>query len=515
MSASQAAPRIAIGGFLHETNTFGPSKATYDDFASGDGSGRMLRGEEIIARCSNINAAISGAIRHGEAVGWNLRPTLFCATSPSAHVTEDAFERIAAELIERITAELPLDGIFLDLHGAMVTEHHDDGEGELLRRLREAVGTGIPIVVCLDLHANVTRQMFDHADVLESYRTYPHVDMAETGLRGARALERMLDGSRPDKAMRVAPFMTAIAWQCTHAEPAQGLYALLEDLAGDMREMSFNMGFPAADFPECGMTVFAYGPGADEAADTLMEAVIAAEPRFRGKVWTPEDGVAEAMKLAAAPGRTGPVVISDTQDNPGAGADSNTTGMIRAMHALGAKGAIGNLYDPEAARKAHAAGEGATLTMPIGGQSGVAGDAPFEAEFVVEMLSDGAFLALGPFYRGRQLNMGPSACLRLGELRIVLVSAKAQMADREMFRQVGIDPEDEPIVIVKSSVHFRADFEPIASTLMVCAAPGPMAVDPALLPWRRLRPGIRVGALGPAFAPDEETTTKETEHAGH
>ncbi|MDK3019875.1 M81 family metallopeptidase [Pseudodonghicola flavimaris] len=495
------APRIAIGGFLHETNTFGPSKATYDDFAHGGGSGRMMRGAEIIETCHDINAAISGAIRHGEAAGWDLRPTLFCATSPSAHVTEDAYERIAGEMIALIEAELPLDGVFLDLHGAMVTEHHDDGEGELLARLREKLGDDIPIVVCLDLHANVTAQMFDKADVLESYRTYPHVDMAETGLRGARALERMLTAPKPEKAMRVAPFLTAIAWQCTHAEPARGLYDLLRELSGDDRDMSFNMGFPAADFPECQMTVLAYGPEADDAADKMMAAIEAAEPAFKGKVWTPEDGVAEAMRLAAEPGRQGPVVISDTQDNPGAGADSNTTGMIRAMVALGAKGAIGNLYDPAAAKLAHAAGEGASITMSIGGQSGVAGDSPFEAEFLVEHLSDGTFTATGPFYRGRVLNMGLSACLKIGDLRIVLVSSKAQMADQEMFRQVGIEPTGEPILIVKSSVHFRADFEPIASHLMVCAAPGPMAVDPALLPWQRLREGVRVGALGPEFKP--------------
>ncbi|MCJ8139123.1 M81 family metallopeptidase [Falsirhodobacter halotolerans] len=491
-------PRIALGGFLHETNTFAPTKATYDDFAHGGGSGRMLRGDEILTACADINAAISGAIRHGWAAGWELLPTLFCATSPSAHVTENAFERIAGELIQRIVDLGPVDGVFLDLHGAMVTEHHDDGEGELLARLRAAIGPDVPVVVCLDLHANVTQAMFDLADVLESYRTYPHVDMAETGLRGARSLGAMLDGSRPTKAMRVPDFLTAIAWQCTHADPARGLYARLADLAGNDRAMSFNMGFPAADFPECQMTILAYGPDADRAADAMLAAVNAQEPAFLGRVFTPEDGVAEALYLRS---RHGPVVIADTQDNPGAGADSNTTGMIRAMVAAGARGAIGNLYDPAAARAAHAAGVGATRRFTLGGQSGVAGDTPFEVEATVEALSDGTFTATGPYYRGRVMEMGPSACLRVGALRIVTVSAKAQMADRGMFRQVGIIPEEEPILIVKSSVHFRADFDPIASHLLVCAAPGPMAVDPARLPWTRLRPGRRIGALGPAFQP--------------
>ncbi|WP_172327504.1 M81 family metallopeptidase [Mangrovicoccus sp. HB161399] len=505
-------PRIAIGGFLHETNTFAPSKATFQDFVHGGGAGRMLKGEEILEELGDVNAAISGAIRHGKAKGWDLIPTIFAATSPSAHVTCDAFERIAGDLIDGIAAAMPLDGVFLDLHGAMVTEHLDDGEGELLCRLRDRIGPDIPVVVCLDLHANVTAKMFDRADVLESYRTYPHVDMAETGLRGARALSNMLDGSRPAKAMRVAPYLSAIAWQCTSAEPAKGLYAQMEALAVESRAMSFNMGFPAADFPECQMTVLAYGAGADAAADTLMAAIEAAEPAFRGKVYAPDEGVAEAMRLAET--AASPVVIADTQDNPGAGADSNTTGMIRAMAAAGAKGAIGNLYDPAAAAAAHEAGAGATLTLAIGGQSGVPGDAPFEARFTVECLSDGEFTATGPYYRGKKMSMGPSACLRLGDLRIAVVSAKAQMADRGMFRQVGIVPEKEPILIVKSSVHFRADFEPIAAALLTCAAPGPMAVDPGDLPWERLRPGLRMGAMGPAFQP-QDTDTKETANAGH
>ncbi|WP_116135083.1 M81 family metallopeptidase [Tropicimonas sp. IMCC34043] len=507
-------PRIAIGGFLHETNTFAPSKATYDDFVHGGGAGRMLRGAPILTTYADANAAISGAIRHGRAEGWDLIPTLFCATSPSAHVTEDAFERIAGEMLDMIAAAGPLDGVFLDLHGAMVTEHVSDGEGELLARLRDRIGTEVPVVVCLDLHANVTRAMFELADQLHSYRTYPHVDMAETGLRGARALGRMLAGARPEKAMRVPGYIPAIAWQCTAAEPARGLYDRMAALEAGERDMSFNMGFPAADFPECQMSVLAYGPGAAEAADTLLAEIAAAEPAFKGRVLSPDAAVAEAMRLAADPATRGPVVIADTQDNPGAGANSDTTGMIRAMAAAGARGAIGNLYDPAAAKAAHAAGLGARVHLSIGGASGIPGDSPFEAEFLVEWLSDGEFTAHGPYYRGRRIDMGPSACLRLDGLRIVVVSAKAQMADRDMFRQVGIHPEVEPILIVKSSVHFRADFDPIAGALLTAAAPGPMAHDPALLPWTDLRPGLRLGALGPAFQRPEDTT-KENADAGH
>ncbi|MGM0583884.1 MAG: M81 family metallopeptidase [Pseudomonadota bacterium] len=497
------APRVAIGGFLHETNTFGPSRATYRDFVAGGGAGRMAEGEEIPARLGGVNAAAAGALEVAREAGWQAVPTLWCATSPSAHVTEDAFERISARLLELIAGAGPLDGVFLDLHGAMVTEHLDDGEGELLRRLREVVGPDLPVVATLDLHANVTPGMVEHADLLESYRTYPHVDMAETGRRGARMLGRMMrEGLRPEKAFLQAPFLTAISWQCTDAQPAKGLYGRMAEIGGGLDAWSFNMGFPAADFPDCGMSVLAYGEGAQEAARAMMDAVEAAEGDFAGPVYSPEAGVAEALRRAET--AQGPVIIADTQDNPGAGADSDTTGMLRALITAGAPAALGNLHDPESAAAAHAAGEGATVRLSLGGRSRIPGDAPLEAEFAVERLSDGRFRATGPYYGGREMEMGPSALLRLGEVRVVVTSAKAQMADREMFRSLGVHPEEERLLVVKSSVHFRADFAPIADSMLVCAAPGPMAVDPALLPWRRLRPGLRLSPGGRPFVSAEE-----------
>lgn len=493
----KSSPRIAIGGFLHETNTFAPSPATYADFDGGSGYGPIRRGPELLEHLVGVNAAIAGAIQVGSDLNWDLKPALWCMASPSAHVTRDAFEQIAGELIGRIAAAMPLDGVFLDLHGAMVCEHLDDGEGELLARLRERIGPDVPIAVALDLHANVTSQMVRLADLCDSYRTYPHVDMAETGVRLARILSRMLeDGERPDKAFLQAPFLTSIAWQSTWAEPARGLYARLREIAHEITALSFNMGFPAADFPDCGMSVLAYGPDAHIAARTMMDAVEAAEPQFHGRIYSPEEGVAEALRLSTEARL--PVILADTQDNPGAGANSDTTGMIRALLAAEASGAVGNFFDPAAARAAHAAGIGDKISLSLGGRS-QPGDSPLEGEFTVESLSDGIFRAPGPFYGGRVLHMGPSACLRLNGIRIAVTSAKAQMADREQFRTLGIIPEKEKILVVKSSNHFRADFQAHSQAVLICAAPGPMAVDPAQLQWKRLRPGLRLGAMGKPF----------------
>jgi len=499
--------RIAVGGFLHETNTFAPTKATYADFVHGGGWPAMTHGAEVLKVMRHINVGLAGFVEAAEASGWELVPTIACGASPCAHVTRDAFERITGEMIEGIRNAGTLDAVYLDLHGAMVTEHFDDGEGEILRRVRDVIGKDLPLVVSLDLHANVTPEMIEHADALIAYRTYPHVDMAETGRAAAKHLGRLLGGApRYAKAFRQLPFLIPISWQCTFDEPCKSIYKMLAALENDaVPTLSFAPRFPAADFSGCGPTVFAYGrtqADADAAANAIADLVIGRENDFDGLIYSADEGVRHAMTLAKGARR--PIVIADTQDNPGAGGDSDTTGMLRALVRNRAeRAAIGAIYDPAAAAAAHAAGEGASVTLALGGKSGIPGDAPFEASFVVEKLSDGKFVAPGPYYGGRDMDMGPSSCLRIGDVRAVVSSHKAQLADQAMYRYVGIEPTQQAILVNKSSVHFRADFEPIAETLLICAAPGAMPADPAALPWRHLRPGIRIKPNGRAFVPPD------------
>ncbi|WP_185982889.1 M81 family metallopeptidase [Aureimonas mangrovi] len=491
-------PRIAIGGFMHETNTFAPSKAGLQAFVEGGGFPAMSEGPAMIEALRNVNMGTCGFVEEAERRGWELVPTMWCHASPSAHVTEEAFETVAGKIVAAIEAAGQLDGVYLDLHGAMVAEHADDGEGEIIARVRAVVGPDVPIVASLDLHANVSPRMVAEASALVAYRTYPHVDMAETGRRAAVHLARLVGGAAEFKAFRQIPFLIPIAWQCTDMEPAGSIYALVARLEdGPVTSTSFLCGFPAADFADCGPSVVGYGAtqeAADAAADAIVEAVFAARNAFAGKAFDPLDGVREAMRLAD--GATKPVVISDTQDNPGAGGDSDTTGMLRALVEAGAtRAAIGVIVDPAAARTVHEAGVGATVKLSLGGKSNIPGDAPFEGEFEIVSLSDGHLVADGPFYGGARMRLGPSACLRIGGVQVVLGSRKAQMADQEMYRFVGIEPKDQAILVNKSSVHFRADFAPIAETILVCTAPGPMPLDPASLPFTKLRPGV---ALSPA-----------------
>jgi microcystin degradation protein MlrC len=501
MESTNLAYKILIAGFQHETNTFAPSPATYESFVRGEGHPPMARGDAVLA-IRDVNLPIGGFIQASERQGHTLLPVIWTAASPSAQVTEDAYERIVGEIVAA-AGDGGFDAIYLDLHGAMVAQHVDDGEGELLARIRAKVGPSVPVIASLDLHANVTERMLASADALVAYRTYPHVDMADTGARAERLLVRLLDERKPlARAARRLPFLIPINGMCTMLEPARSMYEALGTLEqGPVVSLSFAPGFPAADFPECGPVIWGYGEEASavrDAVDSLYDTMLRNEAQWAVPFLSPDAAVAEAIRLSATAQK--PVVIADTQDNPGAGADSNTTGMLRALLDNGAQdAALGLIWDPEAAARAHAAGVGATLELALGGRSGTPGDAPFIGTFEVVALSDGRCRYDGPMMHGMQVELGPVACLKIGGVRIAVSSTKAQMLDRNLYRVAGIEPEQMKILVNKSSVHFRADFQPIAHTVLVAKAPGPMTADPADLPWKRLARGIRIRPMGKSF----------------
>jgi microcystin degradation protein MlrC len=489
--------RIAVGGFQHETNSFAPTPARLADFVAPDAWPGLARGPELLPAIAGINLPAAGFAAEAAAAGHALVPLLWCSASPLGLVEQQAYETIAGWLIEAVAAAGPLDALYLDLHGAMVAEHLEDGEGELLRRIRARVGPDLPILASLDLHANVTAAMVEQATLLVAYRTYPHVDMAETGARAARLLAPLLAGLRPAKACRKLDFLVPLPWQCTTIAPGAGLYGGLasrERASRGVVSLSLAMGFPQADIAECGPSVLAYAEtaaAAAAAADALAAELAAAEPGFAGRIWSPDEAVAEALRLAAAGGR--PVVLADTQDNPGAGADSDTMALTEALLRHGAPGALSGLIcDPAAAAAAHQAGQGAVLDLALGGRSPVPGSRPLARRFRVERLGDGAFTGEGPFYRGARMQLGPMALLETAGVRIAVCSRKQQAAYRAMFRHLGADPARHPILALKSSVHFRADFEPIAAAILVVAAPGVSPVDHRGLAYRRLRPGVRL-----------------------
>lgn len=486
--------RIAIGGFQHETNTFAPNPATLADFIAADGWPGLVRGSALPDAVRGINLPIAGFIDAALRDGHTLLPLTWCSAAPSAHVTRDAYERIAAQLLDDLRAAGSLDGVYLDLHGAMVAEHIDDADGELLRRVRQLVGEHIPVVASLDFHSNTSPAMLRAASALVAYRTYPHVDMAASGARALSCLAQ-LQREHWRGELRSLPFLIPLTSQCTLIPP---LAEVLTELAalerGPVRTLSFTAGFPCADVPDCGPAIFGYGVGDTElqaAIHELQQQLLAREREFALQLYDVPAALAELQQLGSRPGA--PVILADTQDNPGAGGTSDTTTLLRALLEQRVPRVLaGLLHDPVAAERAHAAGVGATLELSLGGRHGPIGEAPLHGRFEVVALGDGRFTATGPFYLGARMQLGPMALLRAHDVHIVVASRRQQAADRAMFRHLGVDPQQFAVLVLKSSVHFRADFAALARRILLVAAPGANLADPGQLPFRKLPSHMRI-----------------------
>lgn len=495
--------KVLVAGYQHETNTFAPTLADWAAFNRGDSFPAFIHGQAMLEKLTGINIPMGGFIDAAHTKGWQLIPSSWCGAIPSSYVTEDAFERISASILADVQRG-GFDAVYLDLHGAAVAEHVDDTEGELLARIRRVVGADIPIVASLDLHANVTQRMLQEADALVAYRSYPHVDMAATGELAAQLLARRVKlGRREPLHARRLPFLIPLNAQSTWMEPAKSIYEELLALDRDFDAvLSFCMAFPAADFAECAPMVWGYGELAAQAVQRLGDRV--AEPtQWRLTTLNAAEAVTKAMALATHSGK--PILMADTQDNPGAGGDSNTTGLLHALLQQGAgrrfpgQVALGLVFDPEAAAMAAAAGVGATIATTLGKAvptfTGQLSDVPVRGAFKVRAVHEGTVTLKGQMMTGLTVHLGPCACLEIEGVLVAVASGKKQMLDCELFRMVGIAPEAMKIIVVKSSNHFRADFTPLvanaATDILIAKAAGPMAADPADLPWKNLPESIR------------------------
>jgi microcystin degradation protein MlrC len=376
-----------------------------------------------------------------------------------------------------------------------VTQTHDDGEGELLGRVCGALGPGVPILVSLDLHANVSPRMVELADLISSFRTYPHTDWGAAGARCGEWLDRVVAWKRPARALRQCPFLIPVTTGCTYVQPSGGLY---DRLAAIEREsgvhLSLNMGFPPADIFDVGPSVTAYGgdqAAVDAAADRLLDALLAAEPHFAShRPLAVTEAIRRAIAISASASR--PVVLADTQDNPGAGAPSNTTGLIAELLRQRAERAVvGIMHDAQATEAAHRLGIGATLERLGGGGNGP-GQEPLPGPWRVMALSDGHFKGTSPMLRSAETNMGPTALLAQNGVEVLAATIRQQPIHREAFTHLGVDLGSRRIIALKSSAHFRAGFQEIAEEVIVSLAPGVNLEDPAGFRFTKIRPKVRL-----------------------
>jgi microcystin degradation protein MlrC len=481
--------KIGVAGFLHETNTFADDVTTLSRFEQADAWPGLITGQRLFDDTHDMNLAVSGFVNAMGAPEHTLVPLLWCSANPSGPVAQDAFDTIWARLDVLLDQSGPLDALFLDLHGAMVTERYGDAEGVLLQRLRRKLGNAIPIVAALDFHANVSAAMVEHASGLLAYRSYPHVDMADTGRRAAAFLRRLLASAPPARAFRQAPYIIPMPWQSTLAEPMAGLMDETRNTsAPGVWEAVMTPGFPLADVADSGPAVTVYADTARQAeaeASRLHNLLMQARDAFSGTLYS----IGEAMNYALVDHPRKTLILADTQDNPGGGAGGDTTDLLRALHDRNAQDACaGVVCDPDFAAAACHAGAGRTISMALGGRCGV-GAPGLRGDYTVMATGNGRFKGTGPFYKGCNMDLGPMARVRLGGLDIIVSSHKQQAADQAMFRHVGAEPGQYRILVLKSSVHFRADFAPLADDILVVEAPGVNTADLHKLRYRNLAAG--------------------------
>jgi len=482
--------RVLIAGFKHETNTFSKLPTDLDAYKArgwfvGDDIGPAFAGTN-----TEIAAFIEGAKRHG----WQTVLSIAADATPSGKVTRDVFETVLSRILADIDRAGRLDGILLNLHGAMVCEHTSDGEGVLLEAIRAKVGPGVPIGATLDLHANVSDAMARHADILVSYRSYPQTDMHEVATRLVGLMARTMDGKiKPRTSVGRARMLIGVdEGRTTSPGPMTEILAkavALEKRPGILA-VSVNAGFGWADIPEVGPTALIVSDGErPDTAEHLTELTdFIWQTRHRRTVTAVT--VAEAIRIATTRKGTGmPIVIADYADNPGAGAYTDSTGLLRAMiDARLESAAMAALYDPETASACHAAGVGARLAVRVGGKIDPSFGPPIAAEGTVTGLSDGRFKIEGPMMRGVTVNMGPSAAIKIGSVEVVVASRRFQNYDLGFFRCCGIEPRSRAILAVKSMQHFRAAYAPIASEIIVVDEGGGVSsADFRKLPFKNVR----------------------------
>ncbi len=486
--------KLVIAQMKHETNTYSPVPTPLERF--GDGRSPPPEGEAAIAAYRGTGSALAAFIEGAEAAGAAYTVPIAAAAWPSGPVHDAAFEHIASRICAAVAQGC--DGVLLDLHGAMVTQSHDDGEGELLRRIR-AIAPGVPIGVALDMHTNLYDTMGKHSTVIAGYQTYPHIDMHATGQRAGRALLAQLAGrAKPTMAWGRQPMLPHVMRQGTDDSPNRELQARCREIeAQGALAASVFVGFPNADIQFAGLSAVVVTDNdpalAKRWCDELLEQAWSQRAAF---VYRPEplaDSIARAVQIVAAkPAGSGPVVLLDHSDNCASGGTMDTMTVLGALLDAGVRNAAAfAVFDPAAVQQIIAAGVGAQITLPLGGKLdmpslGLKGT-PREVTGRVKLICDGRYRNHGPMAAGETNHMGPTAVLEVGGVHIVVISQHVEPHDLAAFETVGIAPQRLDLLMLKSRVHWRAGLRSLAHAVVECAGSGVCTSDYEALAFKKLR----------------------------
>lgn len=464
--------RIAIGGIAHETNLFSNVPTDFEQFRQRV----LIGGRDLLAGFAGTRTVIGGFLDGIATTGSTAIPLQFASATPGGVVTRTAYAELRRMLLDGLRAAGAVDAVLLGLHGAMVSEGVPDVEADLLRAVRSVIGPHVPLIATLDSHANISPAMVRTADALLAYTTYPHVDTYECGYEATAILQRVLDGQTAlVTALACPPMLVPLPPQCTTAEtPMRQVLRVAERerRRSGVLNVSVAGGFPYSDVYDAGLRVVVSTAGDEQLARAVARRVADEAWRRRAEFVPALTPVDEAVRQVNAASRY-PIVLSDSGDNPGAGAPCDGTVLLAALREARQRDVvIGVIRDPETVAQAVSAGTGAEIAVRLGGKTDDKHGAPVVAGARVTRITDGVFTNTGPMGTGGRTRMGTTAVLDLDGITAIVTEQRVQALDLSLFRSVGIEPTTARAIVVKSSVHFRAAFAPIAATIIDVDTPG-------------------------------------------
>ena len=479
--------RIAVGGILHESNTFNHKPTPLEAF-------RIQRGDELVGWWRDSPHEVGGFIKGAASFGYEMFPTLMAQAIPGGMVTREAFERLSEELLERIVRAPQLDGLLLALHGAMVNEAYVDADGEVVRRVREQVGADFPLVVTHDFHANISQKLVDLSTALIIYKSYPHLDHRERGLQAASVIVRTIKGEiRPVQALVKPPMLLNIVHQNTNVPPMDGVMEAVHSLEEQPAIVVASVagGYQYADVPEMGPAAVVVADGAPalarQEANQLADQLWSIRERLHFRL--PDE--VEAVREARASDRR-PVILVDMGDNIGGGSSGDSTFILQELLRQDTTGWVVVLADREAVAACARAGVGAALRLYVGGKSDNLHGEPVEVSGRVKCLHDGHYEESEVRHDGQRFHdQGLSALLEVGGAPdekasfLLLTSRRQTPFSLQQLLSVGLQPARQQVLVVKAAIAYRAAYEPIAGAIIEIDTPGLTAVNPARFRYRQ------------------------------
>jgi microcystin degradation protein MlrC len=481
--------RVVIAMMKHETNTFSPVPTPLERFAVGQAA--PYTGRAAYTAFKGTGSAIAAFIDLAEAAGAEIVIPIAASAWPSGPVQDAAYRHITEAICAAV--EEGCDAILLDLHGAMVTESLEDGEGALLARLRKMAPT-VPIAVALDMHTNLYPAMIANATVVAGYQSYPHIDMYETGRRAGGVLFRLLRGEvRPTMAWGNRPMLPHVMRQGTDDFPNKALQARAKEMeaGGEALAATLFTGFPHADIRNAGLSAVVVTDNDMAKAERLRDELLDMAWRERESFVYRIEPLAQSLRRAKEVS-DGPVILLDHYDNCASGGTMDTMAVLAGILREGLDNvAVFAIHDPAAVRQMMAAGIGATVTLPLGGKTdmpaiGRKGE-PLTVTGTVKLISAGKYRNLGPMQKGVLTDMGPTVVFDTGKVEIVVISRHVEPHDLACLLSLGIDPLAKRYIMLKSRIHYRAGFKPIAKAIIECAGVGVCTSDYSQLTFRNVR----------------------------